>query len=422
MDDHDGEDPPAADGGEDAPAVEGGAEALACDEEVGDLDRRVLTRELLNYGRGRAGSSGDEDEMVSYSDVVEEFNSRGRVDYTFCNIACCVVYPGENFHEILEGSIRQHCKVALVPGATYHLHEPVRVTTPMYLIGNNATIVVSADMASAVFVESRQESAPVVLMMKNVMLGVNIVVKANVICKTAFKTVIPMLIAGCRFKNKNGWCVRADMGLDIEGCEFFGSWGAVIFINSCSTGSLRCVLIKDCGFGVAAHSKVDLKNCTFVDNGCSLMLKGQGKMRYCTFMGGGQSVCMCHPHRQQLCRVHICASRRGYPKIKECKFLTSELFLGERPGTTPFEQCFFMNSVLILEDSALGRTQLAFNIENSLTVRRLCRSRGPTQIMHCVCGTRHHCEPMVSQDITRTVIPDRTVFSVVTCHFSSDEE
>lgn len=406
--------------GEELAAEDGESVDLVADEELGE---RVLTRDLLRFGRGRGSSYGsEEDEYISYRNIVREYNTRGRIDYTFCNVACGVVFPGDD----LESAIKEFCKVALVPGGIYYLMNSIRVTTPVYLIGNGATLIVAASMNNLFTVESRQGAAPVMLMSRSVFLGLNVVVKGDVSCRYLFKTCIPVLFQGCRLKCTTGWCVRASLGLQMVGCAMVGSLGGVMMTNSCSWGEFRCCLFKNCSFGLSVACKLKCRGCMFQDNECSLLLQGGGTIANTCFVGGGGqavgTVCMCNPHRTPLSRVHVVPSRTHFPIVRECQFVAITMFLGDRPSSTHFSQCVFTNTIMYLEDNAVDKLGLTFNTECNLVVKRAARNATTTRVMTCMCGHRHQCEERTGQDVTRLVLPDRAVYSVDTFYFSSDEE
>lgn len=443
MDNHDGEDVPehapeqvAADVDvvvdEEGQLGAAGGEALADidEEEDGaygtDTDeegpyRRVMSRQILNYGRGRTSSSSDDDETVTYSEVVSQYNTRGNVYFAFCNIKSHVAYPGDD----LEMLIREHCKVSLVPGATYELHRQIKVVSPIYLIGNNANLVVSTQMASAILIEARMNQAPVMLMGRNVVMGLSMSVKPGVKCKYLLKTNIPGLLSGCKMRNSTGWCVRADMGFEVAGCKFEGSYGAVMTPNTCCTLMCKSCVFKGCLFGVNAFSKVEVKNSTFIENACSFLVRGTGSLRGCDFLGcmSGQSVCLCNPHRTQLCNVYIAPGRKHYPRMTECKFVNSQIMVSDRPMSTLFSQCVFMNSCIYVDDNSFAKLQLPYSVECNVRVKRVVVTVDEEeQNMRCVCGMQHVCAVLKSSDVTRRAMPDRSVFSVDMYTFSSDEE
>lgn len=439
MDHHDGEEPPAQVGAvvdavveeEQLGAGAAGGEALAVEEEEDgaygtDTDEeasyhRVMSREILNYGRGRTSSSSDDDETVTYSEVVAQYNTRGSTYFAFCNIRSQVAYPGDD----LEHLIREHCKVCLVPGATYEINRPIKIVTPVYLIGNNAHLVIATQMATAISIEARMHQAPVMLMGRNVIMGLSVSVKEGAKCKYLIKSNIPGLVSGCKLRNSTGWCLRADMGFEVAGCKIEGSYGGLMMPNTCCTLTCKSSVFKGCLFGINTFSKVEMKNNTFIENACSVLIRGTGSMRGCDFFGcmTGQPVCLCNPHRLQLCNVYITASRKHYPRMTECKFVNSQVMVSDRTMSTLFSQCLFMNSCLYVDDSSFAKLQLPYSVECNVRVKRvLITVDEDEQIMRCVCGMQHLCPTLKSSDVTRKAMPDRNVFSVDMYTFSSDEE
>lgn len=450
MDHHDGEGAPAAilgdagehvvdqqlgavGGGDD----EGGAGEAIAEQVAEDLDEddayasdtdedagphRVMSREVLNYGRGRTSSSSDEDETVEYQEVVRQYNARGMSGayYSFCNLKTWIAYPGDD----LEQLIRAHCKVSLVPGATYELTAPIKITTPVYLIGNNATLVVAAQMATAINIEARMNQAPVLLMGRNVLMGLSMTVKVGQKCKYLVKSNIPGLISGCKMRNASGWCVRGDMGMEVNGCKFESSYGGIMMPNTCCTLASRSCVFKSNLFGISSFSKLELKNVTFIENACSLLVRGTGTIRCCDFFGSmsGQPVCLCNPHRQQLCSVYVAPCRKHYPRIFDCKFVNTQVMIGDRPLSTLFKQCLIMNSILYVDDHSLSKLQLPYSMESNIRIKRVSAQVGEEQMMRCVCGMQHTCGSVMASDITKKITPDRSLFSVDMYTFSSDEE
>lgn len=194
--------------------------------------------------------------------------------------------------------------------------------------------------------------------------------------------------------------------------------------NTCCTFSCRSCVFKGSLFGLNCFSKVELKNVTFIENACSILVRGTGTLRCCDFFGAmsTQPVCLCNPHRQQLCSVYIAPCRKHYPRISDCKFVNTQVMVGDRPVSTLFNQCMFMNSALYVDDHSLSKLQLPYSMECNMKIKRVSAQEGEEQLMRCVCGMQHTCGTVMASDITKKITPDRSVFSVDMYTFSSDEE
>uniref|UniRef100_A0AAU7E1F0 E1B 55K protein n=1 Tax=Cardioderma bat adenovirus TaxID=3141913 RepID=A0AAU7E1F0_9ADEN len=367
---------------------------------------------------------------MSFSGARSFLLSHPNEELDFENILSFAFAPGDDW----ERCISEHGKISLCPSAVYRIEQPVRVSSPVYIIGNGAKIVLAEGLSYGFFLHpyeplkingmSRAVISEVVFEKEGECKAIPIVSKS------------PVLVTGCTFLGIYNWCVLSWVGVEVRGCHFTGCTGGVK-----GSYSPERTIVKDCVFEKAMCAvynwhKITVKRCLFADNVCSLLLKGTGAVSYCTFNQTGHfpycvnglevDACVCsNGHVWPLGNIHI-TSRDGvpWPALEHCVFSRVRIYAGNRSSVLTCRRCTFSASTVCISQASVRRLCLYSANDSSLTVKAIQRfEHDASETRMCVsCEQLHPCSRLVTTQTTAVSRANRMTRSFDTLEFSSDDE
>lgn len=336
-----------------------------------------------------------------------------------------------------ERAIRNHCKVVLFPGAVYRITRPIVISSPVYVVGNGARLVLEDDVPYAFFLRAHNQTVNIDFMTRAVISEVVFEKTGSGSKCIPIVSKTPILVVGCTFLGIYNWCILAWVECELRGCHFTGCTG-------CLKGSYSDsrVIVKDCIFekslcAIFNWHRIIVKRCIFYDNVCSLLIKGNATVKNCTVNQTGYfpytvdgvevDACVCsNGHVLPLGNVHI-TTRLGldWPKIEGCVFSRARIYLGTRSDLVlNLKRCTFSASVICIDRAVWRRLSLWSCHDSSLTVKTVLRlTYEEADDRMCVsCEQMHSCPKMVTAIKTTDAREDRLTRSFDTAEFSSDDE
>lgn len=369
-----------------------------------------------------------------YSQVVQELLD-GTLDqftekYHFEQIKTHVLEPEEDLY----AALNIYVKVALDPTKTYTLDRAGDIITNCYLIGNGATINVTATDSRVINIRNAF-SGPMIGGMHTP--TIDSVVFSGKSGTLQFGDLIcchsNTLINCCNFIDWDGTCVRSFAGLVVRGGMFVGS-ARCIRSNGEFTVTIKNNVFKCCLVCVGVKTDFDITGNLFDECFCSLVTTGTGRfvrnsitnaviepvnkfrhLEMVTCAGGKTSM---------LRAVHVVENRKKVQvKFEDNNFYRIAIFVGFRRGVCTFRHCTLHYCHICLDQNSGDKLSLTGSYGARLSVSVAVHiDFEKFYSMKCECGVTHVAVLPVFEERTEDYLVDRRKRSCQCLDFSSDEE
>ncbi|AEP16428.1 large T antigen [Equine adenovirus 1] len=369
--------------------------------------------------------------IFPFSYIAEYERTHGITDqWSFENVATYIMGPEEDWGEC----IRQHAKIALVPGERYVVSRKVQITSACYIIGNGATVVIQIEGRGPAFQVQTRDHIPCIEFMERVCFSGIIFENGPGNKVPCFVSENNILLHGCVFSGSHLLCLDLRGGGEVRGCYFIR---AVCGIRSKGlyTARVKHCVFEKCVFGVVVKSKLNLSHSSFYECNCSLCMSNSGSVSHCYFGKSDQSsllidlaLCTCEgggAHAVPLGDIHFGSNREEpWPKFSNNVLNRMRLYLGRRRELFFPKFCMLGLSVISAPPGVVqGRICLSATYESSAAVVQMVKQDfSSAEERLCTCGERHFTPTVINVLISDEIKPNRQINSLDTAEFMSSDE